>query len=183
MLKPDVATILRQLLRVPEKLKTVINNAELIRDIAEKYKRSPSLLFIARHYNSPIALEAALKLKELSYIHAEGCPSGELKHGPIALIDKGFPVFTIAVDSIIKDKVVSAIEQVYARGANVIAVITEGSEIPAGVGDVITVPECREDLSIFLTVTVSQLFAYYTAKGLGRDVDKPRNLAKSVTVE
>lgn len=179
----QISVVLKEVLHLPEKLKRILENKECIQDIARKYILSNSMLFIARHYNYPIAYEGALKLKEISYIHAEGYASGELKHGPIALINEGFPVMALAPDGEARDKVLSAIQEVTARGASVIAVVTEGSGAVVDCTDKISIPYCPEEVSVFLTVMVSQLFAYYCAIALGRDVDKPRNLAKSVTVE
>ncbi|MDR2104822.1 MAG: SIS domain-containing protein, partial [Deferribacteraceae bacterium] len=181
--KDAISELLKELLHIPEKLKTIFAAQEDIKRIALKHMHAPSFLFIARHYNYPIAFEGALKLKEISYIHAEGYCSGELKHGPIALLSDNFPVMVYAPTGTVKDKVFSAIEEVQARGASVIAVISENAAPPSQTSDIIRMPEAREELSVFLTVVVSQLFAYYAAKGLNRDVDKPRNLAKSVTVE
>jgi glucosamine--fructose-6-phosphate aminotransferase (isomerizing) len=181
--KEAISEMLNDLLHIPDKLKAIFADQENIKAIALKYMHAPSFLYIARHYNYPIAFEGALKLKEISYIHAEGYCSGELKHGPIALLSDNFPVMVYAPTGTVKDKVFSAIEEVQARGAAVIAVISEEALPPSQCGDVIRIPETREELSVLLTVVVSQLFAYYAAKGLNRDVDKPRNLAKSVTVE
>ncbi|MDR2400537.1 MAG: glutamine--fructose-6-phosphate transaminase (isomerizing) [Deferribacteraceae bacterium] len=181
--KKAISEILNDLLHIPDKLKAIFADQENIKSIALKYIHAPSFLFIARHYNYPIAFEGALKLKEISYIHAEGYCSGELKHGPIALLSDNFPVMVYAPAGTVKDKVFSAIEEVQARGASVIAVISEDAIPPSQCSDIIRIPETREELSVLLTVVVSQLFAYYAAKGLNRDVDKPRNLAKSVTVE
>ncbi len=179
----QISIVLKEVLHLPEKLKRILENKESIQEVARKYIQSSSMLFIARHYNYPIAYEGALKLKEISYIHAEGYASGELKHGPIALINEGFPVMALAPDGEARDKVLSAIQEVTARGASVIAVVTEGSGAVVDCTDKISIPYCPEEVSVFLTVMVSQLFAYYSAIALGRDVDKPRNLAKSVTVE
>ena len=180
----DLTLYLSELLKIPEKIKELFNYEEQISVIAETYKKTEHFLYIGRYYNYPIALEGALKLKEISYIHAEGYPSGELKHGPIALLAENFPVMVFAPDGTVKDKVFSSIQEVKARGAKVIAVLSDaarGEELDAD--SRLYVPACPEEFSVFLTVVVAQLFAYYTAKALGKDVDKPRNLAKSVTVE
>ena len=141
-------------------------------------------MFLGRNVNYPVALEGALKLKEISYIHAEGYPAGEMKHGPIALIDKSMPVFTIATNSSVFDKVAANIEEVKARDGIVIATLNKSNqEIKDICDDFIIIPETVEELSIFTNVVVTQFFAYHCARLLGLDVDQPRNLAKSVTVE
>jgi glucosamine--fructose-6-phosphate aminotransferase (isomerizing) len=141
-------------------------------------------LFLGRGYNYPVALEGALKLKEISYIHAEGMPAAEMKHGPIALIDDGMPAVFIATRNSQYRKVLSNIEEVKSRGARVIAVATEGDEeIQSLADDVFYVPDAPEPLQPLLTIVPLQLLAYHMALLRGHDVDKPRNLAKSVTVE
>lgn len=172
------------LLKVPEKIGAVLELDHKIGTIAKEFKDASSFLYLGRNVNYPVALEGALKLKEISYIHAEGYPAGEMKHGPIALIDKDMPVFFIAVNSSIYEKVLSNIEEVKARDGVVIAVATEGNEVIAKKADeVIYVPETIEETSVFLTAVTAQFFAYHCASLLGLDVDQPRNLAKSVTVE
>jgi glucosamine--fructose-6-phosphate aminotransferase (isomerizing) len=142
------------------------------------------VLFIGRHTGYPAALEGALKLKEISYIHAEGHPGGELKHGPIALIEPGVPVVAVATECHVYPKMVSNIQEVRARGASVIAIVTEGdTELPGIVDHVVEVPRTPELLSPVVVTVPLQLFAYHVAKLRGCDVDQPRNLAKSVTVE
>ena len=149
--------------------------------------RNPYLnnfLYLGRKYNFPVALEGALKLKELSYIHAEGYSAGEMKHGPLALIDENFPCFVIAPSDSVYEKVVSSIEEIRARKGSVIALATEGNqEIKKLVDDVIYIPKTLEMLSPIINVIPLQLFAYHMAVLRGRDPDFPRNLAKSVTVE
>jgi len=141
-------------------------------------------LYLARGINYPIALEGALKLKEISYIHAEGYPAGEMKHGPIALIDETMPVVAICPRDGVRDKMLSNIEQVKARGGRVIAVATEGDiEVAEKADDVIWIPETSPQLTPILAVIPLQLLAYHIAVLRGCDVDQPRNLAKSVTVE
>ena len=141
-------------------------------------------LYLGRGFNYPVALEGALKMKEISYIHAEGYPAAEMKHGPIALIDEDMPVVIIAVKDPVYDKVLSNIEEVRARGGWVFAVVTEGDELVRKKADhVIEVPHAPQCLTPVLTVIPLQLLAYYTAVLMGCDVDQPRNLAKSVTVE
>ncbi len=155
-----------------------------IRDLAPKYAAARDVLFIGRGINYPIALEGALKLKEISYIHAEGYPAGEMKHGPIALVDAALPIVAIATRSAVHDKMLSNIEEARARGGRVIAVASEGDErIRALAEDVIEVPDTPEALSPAVNVVPLQLLAYHMAVLRGCDVDRPRNLAKSVTVE
>ena len=149
-----------------------------------KYIDRENWLFLGRGYNYPVALEGALKLKEISYIHAEGMPAAEMKHGPIALIDDGMPVVFVATRNSQYEKVMSNIEEVRSRGGHVIAVATEGDdEIRRHCEDVFYVPDVPEPLQPMLTVVPLQLLAYHAAVLRGKDVDKPRNLAKSVTVE
>jgi glucosamine--fructose-6-phosphate aminotransferase (isomerizing) len=153
-------------------------------DVAKKYFRRKNFLFLGRNVNYPVALEGALKLKEISYIHAEGYPAGEMKHGPIALIDENVPVVAIATKSAVYDKMVSNIEEARSRGADVIAIATQGDAlVKEKAADVIYVPEVPEDLSPLINVIPLQLLSYRIAVLLGCDVDQPRNLAKSVTVE
>lgn len=178
------ADILKGLVGIPDKLEQVIKQDDKIEALAKKYKDVSDFLYLGRNVNYPIALEGALKLKEISYIHAEGYPAGEMKHGPIALIDSELPVFVIAVKGSVYDKTASNIEEVKARDGIVIAVVTEGdTELAAKADHIIEVPDTAEELSVFLTVTATQIFAYHCANLLGLDVDQPRNLAKSVTVE
>lgn len=172
------------LIKVPEDISSVLTLDEKIEELAKKFKEARNFLYLGRNINYPVALEGALKLKEISYIHAEGYPAGEMKHGPIALIDKNMPVFFIATDSHIYEKTLSNIEEVKARDGVVIAVATEGNnEILKKADYVIYVKKTVEETSIFTTTVVAQFFAYHCATLLGLDVDQPRNLAKSVTVE
>ena len=139
---------------------------------------------MGRGYAYPCALEGALKLKELTYIHAEGYAAGEMKHGPLAMIDENFPTFVIATDSSLTDKTLSNISEIKARGGPIIALATEGNKtIKSYTQDIIYIPKTIEQTQPLLVATVLHLFAYYTAVDLGRNVDRPRNLAKSVTVE
>ena len=155
-----------------------------IKRVAEKYKDARDYLFLGRGVNAPTALEGALKLKEISYIHAEGYASGEMKHGPIALIDSSLPVVVVATESRLLEKTVSAIQEVKARSGRVIALVTDGDAMASRhADDLISVPRAHEMVSPIVNVVALQLLAYYTATALERDVDKPRNLAKSVTVE
>ena len=157
---------------------------EHVREIAHSYMHASDFLFLGRGIMVPIALEGALKLKEISYIHAEGYAAGEMKHGPIALIDEKMPVVVIATKSPIYDKVISNLEQVRARDGMVIAIASEGDEaIAEKANDVIYVPDLGEYLTAVLATVPLQLLAYHVAMLKGTDVDQPRNLAKSVTVE
>jgi glucosamine--fructose-6-phosphate aminotransferase (isomerizing) len=174
------------LLEIPDKIKKILDQSEKIEKIAEKYYQFNNFLYLGRGYNFPTALEGALKLKEISYIHAEGYPAAEMKHGPIALIDENMPVVVLATDTddIIYQKVISNIEEIKARKGKVIAVATEGNEQIKNLADeVIYIPKTLGILTPLLSVIPLQLLAYYMAVLRGCDVDKPRNLAKSVTVE
>ena len=154
------------------------------RDLANRYFKRRDFLFLGRGINYPIALEGALKLKEISYIHAEGYPAGEMKHGPIALIDEEMPVVAIAVRDHVYEKTLNNVAQVKARGGILIALGTDGDEILAGTANhFLQVPETSEHLTPILTVLPLQLLAYHLADRRGCDIDQPRNLAKSVTVE
>jgi len=184
MFPEEIAEVLERLDELPDQVRSAIALDDRCRELAERYVAAPSILFIGRHTGYPAALEGALKLKELSYIHAEGFPAGELKHGAIALVEAGVPVVAVATQCHIYPKMLSNIQEVRARGAEVIAVATQGDTQIAGIADhVLEVPETPELLAP-VTVTVPlQLFAYHVAKLRGCDVDQPRNLAKSVTVE
>lgn len=180
----DGIRIAKGLNDLPNKVQTILDNAAEIERIAKEYYKSRNFLYLGRGYNYPIALEGALKLKEISYIHAEGYPAAEMKHGPIALIDKNMPVVVIAPKDEIYDKIVSNIEEVKAREGKIIAVTNFGNKDLERIADhCIYIPDTLPILSPILTVIPLQLLAYYTAKLIGRDIDKPRNLAKSVTVE
>ena len=175
---------LAELEKLPENVARVLEQSDHIRRCVEPCVHRNNWLFLGRGYNYPVALEGALKLKELSYIHAEGMPAAEMKHGPIALIDKGMPVVFIATQGSQYEKVISNIEEVRARGGSVMAVATEGDERITRYADAIfSVPDVPEALQPLLTVIPLQLLAYHAAVLRGHDVDKPRNLAKSVTVE
>ncbi len=176
--------ILDELEQIPGKVRSILEQSELIAAISRKYAHAKAMMFLGRQYNYPIALEGALKMKEISYIHASGHPSAELKHGIIALITPEVPSIFIAPDDSVFDKNVSNIEEVKARNGPVIAVTTEGcTKLERICDDVIYIPRCPDFLSPLLTAIPLQLLAYHTALHLGCDVDKPRNLAKSVTVE
>jgi len=162
----------------------MLDQAEHIKAIAEHYKDCRDFLFIGRQYGYPCALEGALKLKEVSYIHAEGYAAGEMKHGPLAMIDENFPTFAIAPDSPLLEKTYSNIEEIRARQGPVLAIVTEGNEtITNTLGHTITIPKTLEQTQPILIAIAMQLFSYYVAVARGFDVDRPRNLAKSVTVE
>ncbi len=176
--------IIRELDRIPEKMRKVLGQADSIRKLAGSYYEHQHFLFIGRKYQYPVAVEGALKLKEISYIHAEGYAAGEMKHGPIALIDPHFPTMALAPNDDSYEKVVSNIQEIKARDGKVIAVTSAGNDtIGKLADDVITVPDTLDLLSPLLTVLPLQLFAYYCAARRGCEIDKPRNLAKSVTVE
>lgn len=185
MMSPEAsARLMKELERVPDMIEQVLTTDQRIAEITAKYVHRDNWLFLGRGYNYPTAMEGALKLKEISYIHAEGMPAAEMKHGPIALIDEGMPVVFIANQGNQYDKVLSNIEEVRARGGHVIAVATEGDkQIESLAEDVLYVPAVEECLSPMVTVVPLQLLAYHAALLRGHDVDKPRNLAKSVTVE
>ncbi|MCK4422232.1 glutamine--fructose-6-phosphate transaminase (isomerizing) [candidate division WOR-3 bacterium] len=175
---------LKGLIEIPKKMRTILNKADSIKQIAEKFKDSRDFMFIGRGINYPSALEGALKLKEISYIHATGYPAGEMKHGPIALIDKNSPVVAIATQSSVYEKMLSNIEEVRSRGARIISIATEGDKRIKDISDeVFYIPPCGENVSPILVALPLQLLAYYSAVLNKRDVDRPRNLAKSVTVE
>lgn len=169
---------------LPEKLQKVLEACVEIEDIAKDYINYRNFLFIGRKYNLPISFEGALKLKEVSYVHAEGYGAGEMKHGPIAMIDKGFPTVAIVPKDSVYEKMITNIEEIKARRGRVLAIATEGdNNIARLADDVIYIPEVPEMLSPILTTVPLQLLAYYFGVAKGYDVDKPRNLAKSVTVE
>ena len=169
---------------IPEKMDAILAQNEIIKQIALKYKDAKDFYFLGRGINYPVALEGSLKLKEISYIHSEAYPGGEMKHGPISLLDEEFPVFAIATKNQLYEKMLSNIAEARARKAKVIVLATEGDEdIKNLVDDVIYVPPTMELLEPLLNTLPLQLFAYHITVALGKDVDRPRNLAKSVTVE
>ncbi|OGG39749.1 glutamine--fructose-6-phosphate aminotransferase [Candidatus Jorgensenbacteria bacterium RIFCSPLOWO2_01_FULL_45_25b] len=174
----------KALLEIPRKMEEILKKSDEIRLIAEKYKAHKDFLYLGRGINVGVALEGAMKLKEISYIHAEGLPAGEMKHGTNALLSSEFPVFAIMTDNQLYDKVRSNVEEVRARGSKVVLVANEGDAFAEKLGDdVIFIPKTMEMLEPLLNTIPLQLFAYHMAVILGRDVDRPRNLAKSVTVE
>jgi glutamine---fructose-6-phosphate transaminase (isomerizing) len=184
MFPEEVAETIDRLRDLPTKVERALGLDGQTRELAERFSDAKDFLFIGRHTGYPAALEGALKLKEISYIHAEGYPAGELKHGPIALIEEGVPVVVVATECHVYPKVLSNIQEVKARGAEVIAVATEGDDQIGSLADhVLFVPETPELLSPVLVTVPLQLLAYHIAKLRGCDVDQPRNLAKSVTVE
>lgn len=181
---PNFQPLLEEYAALPDKARRVLDQADAIKALAEKYAHYRDFLFIGRNTGLPSALEGALKLKEISYIHAEGYAAGEMKHGPLAMIDKDFPTFVFATDSPLLEKTYSNIQEIRARGGPVIAVATEGNErISELCDDVIYIPPTVGALQPILQAIVAQLFSYHIAMSKGYDVDRPRNLAKSVTVE
>jgi glutamine---fructose-6-phosphate transaminase (isomerizing) len=184
MYPAEIAGFVDLMSALPGQVEQALLLDEQVRSIADRYQQARDFLFFGRHTGYPAALEGALKLKEISYIHAEGYPAGELKHGPIALVEEGVPVVAVATECHVYPKVLSNIQEVKARGAEVIAVATEGDQQIAGLVDhVLYVPRTHELLSPVVVTVPLQLLAYHIAKARGCDVDQPRNLAKSVTVE
>jgi len=176
--------IAEELQKIPGFIEDILYQSSVIEKIAQKYKRYDNFFYLGRKYNYPVALEGALKLKEISYIHAEGYSSGEMKHGPIAMIDEGFPTVIIAPHDSVYEKNLSNIQEIKARRGLVLAIATEGDkEIKNMADDVIYIPKTLEMLTPLLSVVPLHLFAYYMGVVKGRDIDRPRNLAKSVTVE
>ncbi|HEY5969113.1 MAG TPA: glutamine--fructose-6-phosphate transaminase (isomerizing) [Chitinophagaceae bacterium] len=176
--------LLQELHDIPDKIAEVLTSAENVKKLAEKYKDARDFLYLGRGYNFPVALEGALKLKEISYIHAEGYPAAEMKHGPIALVDDQLPVVFVATKDAYHEKVVSNMQEIKARKGRVISVITAGDDYSASLSEsIMPVPAADEIVAPMLSVIPLQLLAYYIGVMKGLDVDKPRNLAKSVTVE
>jgi glutamine---fructose-6-phosphate transaminase (isomerizing) len=177
-------SLLKELEAIPEKVKEILMDTENIKAIAEKYKDAPDALFLGRGYNFPVALEGALKLKEISYIHAEGYPAAEMKHGPIALVTETLPVVFVATKDSYYEKIVSNVQEIKARKGMVIAVATNGDTvIPSMANDTMFVPDADELVAPLLSTIPLQLLSYYVGVAKGYNVDMPRNLAKSVTVE
>jgi glucosamine--fructose-6-phosphate aminotransferase (isomerizing) len=169
---------------LPEKVSKALDWSQRIKRIAKKYENARDVLYLGRGYNYPVALEGALKLKEISYIHAEGYPAAEMKHGPIALIEQNTPVVVIATKDRWYEKTLSNIEEVRARGARVIAIVNPNDErVSSLVADTIEIPQTEDAYIPILSVIPLQLLAYHMAIARGCNVDQPRNLAKSVTVE
>jgi glucosamine--fructose-6-phosphate aminotransferase (isomerizing) len=180
----DFHMYLQELELIPEKVKEALETNDRAKEIAATFKDAPNCLYLARGYNFPVALEGALKLKEISYIHAEGYPAAEMKHGPIALIDEYMPVVVIAPKQGHYDKIVSNIQEIKSRSGRIIAVVTKGDTQVRELADyVIEIPETSDALSPLITTIPLQLLSYHIAVMRGCNVDQPRNLAKSVTVE
>jgi glucosamine--fructose-6-phosphate aminotransferase (isomerizing) len=177
--------LLEELAILPKKVDILMQQEQNIKDIANKYAHHKDFMYLGRKYEYPMALEGALKLKEISYIHAEGYAAGELKHGPLALIDKNFPTFVLVASNEMFDKTASNLQEVKARSGHIIAVTTKAhqKELKDLADDMIIIPDIQDHLLPLLEAVVVQLFSYYVALSLGHDIDKPRNLAKSVTVE
>ena len=184
IIQKQLAEFISNLRDIPTKISETLKLSNKIKEIAKLFQNTKQFIYLARNINYPIALEGALKLKEISYIYAEGYPAGEMKHGPIALIDETMPVMVIATKSKVYDKILSNIEEARARGAKIIAIANKGNKDIIKNSDYqIFVPEVDETLSPLINVIPLQFFAYYVSVMKGCDVDQPRNLAKSVTVE
>jgi glucosamine--fructose-6-phosphate aminotransferase (isomerizing) len=182
--KSAVNTYLQTMQQIPAQVEKLLKTDPQVQEIAKVYKDSKNCLYLGRGFNFPVALEGALKLKEISYIHAEGYPAAEMKHGPIALIDENMPVFVIATRKGHYEKVVSNIQEIKSRSGKIIAIVTEGDTTVKEIADhVIEIPETEEAFTPLLTTIPLQLLSYHIAVMLGKNVDQPRNLAKSVTVE
>jgi glucosamine--fructose-6-phosphate aminotransferase (isomerizing) len=182
--KSELREFLQKMQLIPAKIEALLKIDEKVKEIAAVYKDAKNCLYLGRGFNFPVALEGALKLKEISYIHAEGYPAAEMKHGPIALIDENMPIFVIATNKGHYEKVVSNIQEIKSRAGKIIAIVTEGDTQVRDIADhVIEIPETEEALTPLLTTIPFQLLSYHIAVMLGKNVDQPRNLAKSVTVE
>ncbi len=176
--------IINAIKKLPDQIRDILSNAKNIKEIARKYSVYRDFLYIGRLFNHPTAMEGALKLKEISYIHAEGYAAGEMKHGPISLIDKNFPTVAIATDDLVLEKIISNMEEIKARDGKILAITNIGEKkVKKIADDIIAVPKTLPLLQPILNIIPLQLFAYYIANEKGCDIDKPRNLAKSVTVE
>ena len=182
--KSELRAFMQEMQLIPKKIESLLKIENKVKEIAAVYKDAPNCLYLGRGFNFPVALEGALKLKEISYIHAEGYPAAEMKHGPIALIDENMPIFVIATRKGHYEKVVSNIQEIKSRSGKIIAIVTEGDTQVKEIADhVIEIPETVEALSPLLTTIPFQLLSYHIAVMLDKNVDQPRNLAKSVTVE
>jgi glucosamine--fructose-6-phosphate aminotransferase (isomerizing) len=182
--KSKFRNLLIELESIPSKIRSMLETEAQSKYISEVFKDSPNFLYLGRGYNFPVALEGALKLKEISYIHAEGYPAAEMKHGPIALIDENMPVVVIAPNNGQYEKIVSNVQEVKARNGKIIAIVTEGDTEISKVADfTIEIPPTTEEFSALLTTIPLQLLSYHIAVMRDCNVDQPRNLAKSVTVE
>lgn len=169
---------------LPEQVQKVLNQAESIRLLAKKYAKYENFFYLGRRYMFPTALEGALKLKEISYINANGYPAGEMKHGPIALINSQCPTVAFCGNKLTYDKLLSNLMEIKARSGPILAIAEEGeNKIENIADDVIWVPSCKDEIAVIPATVAGQLFAYYVALERGEDIDQPRNLAKSVTVE
>jgi len=182
--KSEFHSYLQKMQLIPNKVQKLLEIDDKVKEIASIYKYAKNCLYLGRGFNFPVALEGALKLKEISYIHAEGYPAAEMKHGPIALIDEDMPLFVIATKKGHYEKVVSNIQEIKSRSGKIIAIVTEGDVTVKEIADhVIEIPETEEALTPLLTTIPFQLLSYHIAVMLDKNVDQPRNLAKSVTVE
>jgi glucosamine--fructose-6-phosphate aminotransferase (isomerizing) len=176
--------VVEELANIPEKMEEVLKTEPLIADMSRQYTYAHNFLYIGRGFNYPVALEGALKLKEISYIHAEGYPAAEMKHGPIALIDSEMPVVCIATHHQLYQKIISNIQEIKSRNGRIFAILTEGDDVVSKIADCyVEIPPTLSSLAPLLTVIPLQILSYYVAVYKGLNVDRPRNLAKSVTVE
>ena len=180
---PLYKEMITELDAIPQKIEKIMEQESYIAELAKKYAHNRDFLYIGRRYLYPVALEGAIKLKEISYIHAEGYAGGEMKHGPLAMIDENFPTMALALNGEMFEKTMSNMQEIKARGGPIIAVCNDAEKMNGIADDTIVIPETIEQLQPLLAVIPMQLFAYYMALELGRNVDRPRNLAKSVTVE
>ena len=180
----DYYQMIEELSEIPEKMEKVLEQAPIIKDISRMFTYAHNFLYLGRGVNYPVAMEGALKLKEISYIHAEGYPAAEMKHGPIALADQDMPIVFLATHHQLYEKIISNMQEVKSRNGRILAVVTEGDQQVKEIADnVLEVPRTLNALVPLLSVVPLQLLAYYVAVDKGLDVDMPRNLAKSVTVE
>ena len=184
MIRPQYKEMVKELTLIPEKMEQALKTNEQIERLAPIFTYAKNCLYLGRGYSYPVALEGALKLKEISYIHAEGYPAAEMKHGPIALIDSDMPVVVIATHNAMYEKVLSNIQEIKARQGRVIALVSKGDDTIAKIADeVVELPDVLECLEPLVATIPLQLLAYHVAVCKGKNVDQPRNLAKSVTVE
>lgn len=180
----DYYQMIEELSEIPQKMEKVLEQAPMIKDISRMFTYAHNFLYLGRGVNYPVAMEGALKLKEISYIHAEGYPAAEMKHGPIALVDQDMPIVFLATHHQLYEKIISNMQEVKSRNGRILAVVTEGDQQVKEIADnVLEVPRTLNALVPLLSVVPLQLLAYYVAVDKGLDVDMPRNLAKSVTVE
>ncbi len=180
----EAQEILKEFKNIPDLMRQALKEEDKIKELVNEYKRHQDFFFLGRKYDYPIALEGALKLKEITYLHAEGMAGGEIKHGPLSLVDRNFPVIALCLKSSVYEKTIANLEEISARGGKILAIATKGDKNIEKIADhVIYIPKTIEVLNPFLAIIPLHLFAYHMALALGREVDKPRNLAKSVTVE